>query len=189
MFYVAARKDTQVELEKGGNNLDFTNSTQRNAFRSSLCTNYGIVDSNLSLFYVAESNATVARIQNGEAYTLTWTASAPDGEVDGFDFSTEDAKKWLQFSANKSSLVADGVESVIISASLLKADKSGIDTTFGSAIDVSVVLPGRNSKLRFLFSSGQASCSMKFDIGGTLYLGSKVSGYRCDNTLTIDIVE
>ena len=72
MFYVAARKDTQVELEKGGNSLDFTNETQRNAFRSALCTNYGIVDSNLSLFYVAESDASVARIRNGDTYALVW---------------------------------------------------------------------------------------------------------------------
>ena len=36
MFYVAARKDTQVELEKGGNSLDFTNETQKIAVNGSI---------------------------------------------------------------------------------------------------------------------------------------------------------
>jgi len=36
MFFIAARKDTQVELEKGGNSLDFTNETQKIAVNGSI---------------------------------------------------------------------------------------------------------------------------------------------------------
>jgi len=187
-FYIAARKDTQVELEKVSNNIDFSSSEQRNVFREALCANYSISDNNLSVYYVSEPNENVTRVTKGDTYTLTWTASTPDGEIDGVDFSAEDAKKWLQFSANKSNLIA-GEETVIISVNLLKADKTGIDTTFSDTIDVPVTLPNRNSKFRFNFISGQASTMKTFNVGGTVYLGDKPSGYRCDNTLTIDVVE
>ena len=162
MFYVAARKDTQVELEKGSNNLDFTNSTQRNAFRSALCTNYGIVDSNLSLFYVAESNASVVRIRNGDVYTLTWSG----GEINGADFSTEDAKRWVKVTASKTEILADNTDTTTITFELWKADKSGIAAAVTTNANVPILTPNGQRKVRVSLVNGVATKVFKTSIPG-----------------------
>ena len=157
MFYIAVRKDTQVELEKGGNSLDFANSTQRNAFRLALCNNYGIDNSNLSLFYVAESNDNVARIRNGDTYALVWE----DGEVTGFDFSDEDAKNILRFdvkdenNVTNDTLTANGTDYLTIYAYVFLPDLSGLDTSFNQTILIPIIDPsGKNCFIKTAFVNG-----------------------------------
>ena len=160
MFYVAARKDTQVELEKGSNSLNFTNPTHRDAFRAALCNNYGIVDSNLSLFYMAESNDNVARIRNGDTYALVWT----DGEVTGFDFSDEDAKNILKFDVKdennetNDTLTANGTDYLTIYAYVFLPDLSELDTSFNKTILIPIIDPsGKNCFIKTTFVNGAAS--------------------------------
>ena len=162
MFYVAARKDTQVELEKGGNSLDFTNETQRDAFRLALCNNYGIADNNLSLFYGAETNNNVTRIRNGDTYALVWE----DGEVTGFDFSDEDAKRWVKVTASKTEILADNTETTTITFELWKANKSGIATNITTNANVPILTPNGQRKVRVSLVNGVATKVFKTAIPG-----------------------
>ena len=159
-FYVAARIDTQVELEKGGNSLDFTNPKQNNAFRSALGTNYGIADDNLSLFYVAESDASVARIRSGDEYALVWT----NGEVTGFDFSDEDAKNILRFDVKdennetNDTLTANGVDYLTVYAYVFLPDLSAVDTSFNQTLLIPIIDPsGKTCFIKTAFVNGTAS--------------------------------
>jgi len=157
MFYVAARKDTKVELEKGGNSLDFTNPTHRDAFRAALCNNHGIVDNNLSLFYMAESDANVIRIRNGDTYALVWT----DGDVTGFDFSDEDAKNILRFDVKdennetNDTITANGTDYLTIYAYVFLPDLSELDTSFNQTILIPIIDPsGKNCFIKTTFVNG-----------------------------------
>ncbi len=173
MFFIAARKDTQVELERGGRSLDFTNDAIRVAFRSALCTNHKISDSNLSFYYVADDDSSVTRVMSGDSYVLTWSAVAPTGEVTGLDFSTEDAKRWVKVTASKSEILADNSDTTTITIELWKADKSGIATTVTANADVPVLTPNGPRKVRVSLVNGVATKSFKTAIAGDWVIPAK----------------
>lgn len=194
MLYVAARKDTQVELEKGTNSLDFTNSAQRNAFIAALCNNYGIVDSNLSLYYVEESNADAVRIRNGDSYTLIWT----DGEITSFDFSIEDARRILRFNVkdennvDSDTLTANGIDYLTIYAYVFLPDLSAVDTSFSETILIPVRNPaGIQCFIKSTFANGIATKVFKTTEYGiwTIPNGYRFSdiSLKISNEITYDI--
>jgi hypothetical protein len=160
MFFIAARKDTKVELEKGGRNLDFTNSAIRAAFRSSLCTNYGITDANLSFLYVDEANAAAPRIMNGDNYSIVWDSD----EIVGLDFSNEDSLNILRFNVKdendvvNDTVTANDVDYLTIYAYVFKSDLSEIENTFNDTLLIPIINPyGNQCFIKTTFENGVAT--------------------------------
>jgi len=188
MWYAAGNKTTQILIESGIISLDFSIASVSTSFISAVATNHGTTPSDVSFYYLAESDASVTRIRTGDAWTLTWDGSAPSGEVNGIGFTTEDAKKWLQFSTDKTEIGSDGNDKVTISVTMLLANKSGTDTSFSGNLTVPISDPNGSGKIKFVFSSGLASKSLKFSQPGTVSLGvSKMVDYRMDNSIHIDV--
>ena len=189
-WFFAGNKTTQALLEAGGRpGLDFSISSVMSSYKSAIATNYGTTSGNVSIYYVADNDAIAIRVMKGDQFAITWAGSPPSSEISGVNFTAEDAKGWLQYSASKSSLLANGKETVIVYATLLNSDKSTINTSFGSSLDIPVIINGFSQKLRFRFSSGKASRSMTFASAGTFTIGaSKLDGYRTYATLSLDLI-
>lgn len=191
MFFIASRKDTQIELEKGGRNLDFTNEAIRNAFRAALCTNHSISDSNLSLYYVADADESVVRVMSGDSYTLTWSAAVPTGEVNGLSFSTEDAKRWVKITVSKSEILADNTDTTVVTIELWKADKSGIATSVTANADVPILTPNGPRKIRVNLVNGVATKTFKTAIAGEWVIPSKTkfNNVRVWEAITVESIQ
>jgi hypothetical protein len=189
MWFEAGDKTTQVLLESGSISLDFTNDSVRTAYITALASNHGVSLSNVSFYYLLDTDVSVLRIRNGDTWVPTWSGSAPTGELNGVSFTTEDAKKWLDFSTDKTSAVANSKDRLTISVNVLTANKSGIDTTFSGDIDIPISLPEGQSKARFTFFTGKSSKAFKFANSGSFSIGSrKLLDYRMNNTLNVDVV-
>lgn len=188
MWYAAGNKTTQVLIESGIISLDFSIESVRTSFISAVATNHGTTPSNVSFYYLAESDSSVTRVRNGDSWALTWSGSAPSGEINGLNFTVEDAKKWLQFSVDKTGVLANGKEVLTVSITMLTANKSGTDTSFSGDLDIPVSTPGGGVKARFVFFSGKASKAFKFSTSGTFTAGHKMSSYRMDNSISVDVI-
>lgn len=189
MWYSAGNKTEQTLITSGAISLDFSVESIRTSFINSISTNSGISVADISFYYLAEDDASVIRIMQGDTWSLTWNGGAPTGEIDGLSFSTEDAKKWLQFSADKTGIVSNNKDTVTISVTMLTASKSGTDTTFSGDLDIPVSTPEGGVKARFVFHTGKASKGFKFSNPGNISIGrTKMTSYRMDNSLTIDVI-
>jgi len=130
--------------------------------KSALAANYGGSESDFYIYTITDNSEIAGRILKGDTFTLIWTNDA----ITSLDFSSEDAKLWLQISADKNSFIADSMETILIIASILKADKSGIDTTFSENVDIPFSTPEGIKKYRFYFVSGVSSKLIKSDMAG-----------------------
>lgn len=191
MWFIAANKVTQTILESGSRNSDFNDSAFLNSFLSALSANYSVSVENIVLYSMLDDSAEVLRVANGDQYTLIWSGVAPTGIITGLSFAVEDAKEWLQFSADKTTILNDGVEEITVEAKVLTANKSGTDTTFSGDLDIPVISPNGSVKMRFSFSLGVASKIITTTNAGVWVIPSnskRVIDYRVDSTITFDSV-
>lgn len=188
LWYVAGNKTDHTIIETAQISIDLSNTNVRDSFISALSGNHGVSVSDISLYYVSSTEANVARIQNGDSWALTWDDDAPTGEISGVSFAEEDAKKWLQFSADKTTVIADEKDTLTVSVSVLTANKSGVDTSVSGSVDIPVTTPDGGIKARFAFLTGKASKSFKFSKPGVFRAGLKMTSYRMDNELNIDVL-
>jgi hypothetical protein len=188
MWFFAGKKSEQILLEYGGSSLDFNSATTRASFLSALSTNYGISTSDISFFVVGDSSTEVTRIRNGDSWALAWSNGMPSGVISSISFAAEDAKKWLQFTADKTTVLANNKDLLTVSVSVLTANKSGIDTTFSGDLDIPVITPNGGVKARFTFYTGKAAKTFKFDKAGTFKIGYRQTSYRIDNTVSAEVL-
>jgi len=188
LWYAAGNKTNQALLETAQVSLNLNDSVVRASFLSALSGNHGVSVSDISLYYVSSTEAFVARIQNGDSWALTWDNDAPTGEISGVSFAEEDVKKWLQFSADKTTVIADEKDTLTVSVSALTANKSGVDTSVSGSVDIPVITPDGGIKARFAFLTGKASKSFKFSKPGVFRAGLRMTTYRMNNELNIDIL-
>jgi hypothetical protein len=162
-WFFAGNKTTQVLLEHGGRQgLDFSDPSVMSSYKSAIATNYGTTSDNVSIYYVADDDAIVARITNGDQFVITWAGAPPSSEISGVSFAAWDAKEWIQFSASKSSILANGSISSIVYAKIYTADKLSIDTSYNGTLDIQIRTPtGQIVLMRFIFNKGQASRILK----------------------------
>jgi hypothetical protein len=188
MWYAAGDKTNQALITSGIISLDFSIASVRASFISSISTNSGVSVANISFYYLTDNDAFVTRVRNGDIWALTWNGSIPTGEISGVSFVTEDAKKWLQFSADKTGVLSNNKDILTVSVTMLTANKSGTDTTFSGDLDVPVSIPGGGVKARFVFHAGKASKAFKFSTPGGFSIGSKMTTYRMDNSASVDVI-
>jgi hypothetical protein len=186
-FFIAGRKDTLAILETGGRSPDIAGDIVA-AMRSSLCINYGIADSNLSMLVVTDDSATAIGISDGAEYTAVWTA----GEITGVDFTPETTKRIVKVSATKTTILADNTDSTVITIELWKADNSGIATSVTAAVDVPIGTPTGPRKVRMSLVNGVATRTFKTLTAGTWTIPSPRKRYasvRIDNNLVIESIQ
>lgn len=182
-FFIAGKISTETVLERGSRSPDLVGD-RLTAFRSALCTNHGLTDQDLSLYVIADTDPVMTRIKNGDEYSVVWDES----EIVSLDFTPEDDKPYLQFSANKTYAQADGVESVLVSVKALTVDKSQVDTNINGREVIACTLPGGGGVMAFTFSDGRASKSITSTAPGTAKFGGRTrsTGFRNDNEITVE---
>ena len=163
MFYVAGRiADKATPPIYGVVESGTRDPWDLESFSAAIAINKGGVASDYSFFTAADNSTEATRVMAGDLWIPTWTGDS----ITALDFSAQDARKWLRFYTSKTNVVIDGSDEVLISAKVYTANKSAIDTTFGSNIDIIISSPSRSYKMRFAFSQGQASRSIVPDIAG-----------------------
>lgn len=181
LFYVAGRISGHATVEAG-----FRSPFNLMDFKSAIAANYGGVDLDYYVYSVDESNTDAVRIKNGDEWVAVWTGDV----ITGVDFSIEDAKKWIDVSVDKLTFSADNKEVVLVKASILLADKSDVDTSFDTNVDIPIKSSDSSYKIRFKFISGKASRAIKTSMAGTWKFPlSKVPGYRNNNTVSFESIQ
>ena len=120
-MFVAGRKSNHSFIEVLGQSSSMSDEWFPK-IKNALAANHGGSESDFSIYTVADNSATAGRISKGDVFTLIWT----NDDITSLDFSAEDAKLWIQISADKNSFIADNMETILITVSILKADKSEI---------------------------------------------------------------
>lgn len=156
MFFVAARIDTTAVLEHGDRNPDLTGAILL-SFRANLCAKYGIVDSNLSILTLAASDASAQRVLLGDDFELVWTA----GQISSITFTAENAKRILKVSSSKATILADNLDTTVITVEVWKPDNSGIATGVTGTYDIPVQTPDSIFRARVSIVNGVASRTLK----------------------------
>ena len=181
VLYIAGRISDHTTLESG-----FRSEFNLTDFRSAFAANYGGVYTDYYIYQDSETSSDSLRIKNGDDWIAVWTGDA----ITGISFATEDAKKWIDVSIDRTSFMADNSESVLLKASVLLANKSGVDTAFDGNIDIPVHTSEGSRKLRFRFISGKASRAVTTTVAGIWrFPAIKVSGYRNNNSATFESIQ
>ena len=160
-FFVAARKDTKVLLEAGTRSPDLAGAILT-GFRAALCTNHGILDANLFVYVIPETDADAKAVMDGAEWSAAWTGS----DITGIDLSVETAKRILKVSASKNTILADDTDTTVITVELWKADNSGIATSVTTSADMPISTPNGIKKVRVALVNGVASRVFKTAIAG-----------------------
>jgi hypothetical protein len=177
MFYIIGRKSSNEIVEKS----QIFTPVDMASYMAALRKNYG---EECSIFALEDNDDQVKRIKNGDEFAAVWD----DDEIFGLDFSIEDNKKILKFESDKTSFVADGIDSVNISVSVLTPAEK-LDKTFNDVLDIPVSIGKITAKIRFTFENGVANREIKTMNPGTLVCPLNYrNGFRMDNILTIDAV-
>ena len=180
VFYVAGKIATHTTLESG-----FRSEFNLTDFRSAFANNYGGVYTDYYIYSVDESTADAIRIKNGDDWTAVWTGDA----ITGVSFATEDAKEWIDVTADRTIFMADGMETILLKASMLLANKSGVDTSFNTTVNIPLNTSEGAKKLQFRFISGKASRSVTTKVSGSWrFPAGKVTGYRTNSTVTFESI-
>jgi len=181
VLYIAGKIATHTTLESG-----FRSEFNLTDFRSAFANNYGGVYTDYYIYQDAETSADSIRIKDGDDFVAVWTGNT----ITGVSFAAEDAKKWVDVSVDRTSFMADNSESVLLKASVLLANKSGVDTAFNENIDIPVHTSEGSRKLRFRFINGKASRAVTTTVAGIWrFPAMKVSGYRNNNSTTFESIQ
>jgi hypothetical protein len=160
-FFIAGRKSDMSILESGSRSPDLAGDILT-GMRAALCANYGTADADLSVLVLPDGDAQVAKIAAGWEYSVVWAA----GEITGFDFTVETAKRIVYVTATKAAILADNTETLTIRVELWKPDNTGIATGVTTTADVPILTPGGRRKVRVSLVAGVATRVFKTAIPG-----------------------
>jgi hypothetical protein len=186
MFFVAGRiADKAVAPSYGVVEFGGRNPWDADSMLANIAINKGGDASDYNLFTAADDSTEATRINRGDEWVPTWTGDA----ITAIDFSIEDAKKWIQVTSDKTSILSDGVEKVMFKIFILKADLSGVDDTFEGTLDIPVSGIDGSSKLRVHFFKGKGSREYSTTLSTKLiFPATKIAEYRIDSTVTIETI-
>jgi hypothetical protein len=181
LFYIAGKVSTSATVETG-----FRSSFDLNPFRQALATNYGGDYTDYYIYSVDETDADAIRIKNGDDFVAVWTGN----QITGVSFTVEDSKKCISSTTDRTLFMADNREQLMLSLSILKADKSGVDDAFNEFIDIPIKSPDKIYKMRFRFINGKSSRSIKTDVPGSwIFPSQKINDYRNNNIVNFESIQ
>lgn len=143
----------------------------------------GGVDTDYAIYKLDSTSSDGLRIKNGDELSLHWTAN----EITSIDFELEEAKLWINVSVDKMIVKKDGVDYLTVTTNMIKADGSGIDTTFNDEIVINILTPAGIKPLLVKFTDGV--CEYPFQpadhtnaTGNYKIPAGKVDGFRVEKS-------
>jgi hypothetical protein len=159
LFYIAGKRTDKSTVESG-----FRTSFENNQLRQSFANNYGGIYTDYFIYSVDESMVDAERIRNAEEFDAVWEGE----DIIGISFNKEDAYKVLRFQVkditgvNNDTLIADGVDNLIISVSVWNPGLVDIDTSFNEMILLPLTDPdNRRAFVKLQLVNGLASKEFK----------------------------
>jgi hypothetical protein len=147
MFFIAASISTGKIIEKGINSLTVK---EIDKFKEALSVNYSVTPADIDIYTVDEKSPDSEKIASGAEYTIVKTG----GLITGIDFSSEDTKKILKASCSSPKILANGLDTTVVTMEIWKADGSAIDTGYNKTDDIDIQTPSGIFPARFVFSNG-----------------------------------
>jgi len=183
LYYSIAEKATKKILESG-----FRSPFNEADFKAAIVANYGGIPGDYVVYTLDENDSRAKRIKSGDEHSLTWTGAGSSADIVDVDFTVEDSKRFIQFTSDKSAIMADGIDLATISAMVLKPDKSP-DNSFTGKLDIPCMSPVGKIKMRFAFSAGLATRAIQSETPGEWIIPiGKINGMRADNEVKFDSV-
>jgi hypothetical protein len=147
------------------------------SFSAAIATNYGGQASDYTIYTM--SSAEQQRYENGDQYSVVWSVNV----ITGLDFYAEDTKRWIRLTSNKTRAAADGVDSIVITINVMKADQSSIDTTYNGTI-VFNVQTDVNTLIECVFVAGVCTKTLKTTNSRLYYIPTQNTKRVVDDTGT-----
>lgn len=148
--------------------------------------NQGGVLSDYSFYQLSEEDK--ARESDGEEHVITWT----DNEITGVDFSPEENKLWVKFTADKTEIDDDGVDSVQITLEIWEADQSGIKTNLTASSQIPILTPNGEKWSNASVIDGVKVKNFSTTKSGTWVFPSKAKRFknvRVMNQIVLTVIE
>ena len=117
--------------------------------------NYGGVQGDYSYYQL--SNNELKRVTDGDEYSTVWTS----GDITSLSFTSEDSKRWVRFSSDVKKAMANGTDSIVLTAEIWLNDKSAIDTSYSGTILIDISIGRDIGILKLIFTSGVATKTLK----------------------------
>jgi len=147
-----------------------------------------LVTADYSIAYFGNESVTAKRILNGDQYTVSWV----NNEIDGVDFTSEDTKKLIKVSIDKTEINGDKVDTATLTVELWKADNSGIANTITADVSFPVNCPTRRGVIYTPLSivNGVGTIAINTDIYGKwIFPGEnkRYKNFRIVNQVSLDV--
>ena len=145
-----------------------------------IATSFGISLDDYSILRISNGSDECSCLSESKCdFNLVWTGDV----LTSIDMSPEQAKLFIKVIPSKNTITGDNVDSSTITFEMWKADETGIDTSFGSTIDIPMCINGVTSNLSCAFSSGTYDYVFKTDTAGNAqFCAYKPDGYRVIQT-------
>lgn len=146
--------------------------------------------------YMETDKSVQKRILSGDSFNAVWddiywkqtdkngeiVASGYNRNIIDLDFTPEDTKNYLSFSASKKEFKADGQDELLIDVQIKNPKLSVVD--FNGTLNVDATTPMGPAKLSFNFTKGLASKSLTTTEAGDWEIPyGTLSEYRIENTI------
>lgn len=182
MWFWAGNKNNQALLEYGGRG-----TFDMGAYAQALATNYGLTTDDISIYTLEDNASEVGRLKNGDSFSLIWSGAVPSGVISGISFALEDSKKWLHFTSNKTSIIGNGKDTLILYASIYQTNNTDLDASATPVITIPINFPSGVSTIRMGFVGGKASRLIKVTSPGNIIFPAvrRLDNYRINNIINI----
>jgi len=143
------------------------------------------IDSQDIFVHKLNEQTDIDRVLKCHEFNVQWENS----KIVGLDFSIEDNKPYLFFSADKNQIFANEVDTVIVSIQARQPDNSeNVDTSVNTSLLINANTPeDPNGLYKFDFINGLASRSITTSKSGPWAFGfTKIDGYRKLNKISFN---
>lgn len=196
MFIIARKSDEKI-IKVSGTYADGQTPSKETMLPKIVKEFGGTIDDYEYLFVDDKSDA-ANRAMEGDSFSLIWKEESIDekdltkttNKIDSVDFTPEDSKSWIKVTSDKSIVnTNDENDKATITFEVLKADKSGVDSTFQETIDLSIISPDKRiAYISLTFTKGKSVVNFMPTIFGRWVLmanSKRFNDFRIDNQIEI----
>lgn len=151
-MYIAIRKSNSEILEKN----HVVPELSERAVLDSMVRRYGGVDADYSVCFITDSTAK-ERIFNGDEFVAAVDGS---GTATGVSFAAEDAKRYINFALDKTSLTANGIDTATLTVTVRSSNDSQVEA-FNGDIDIPILCGTMATWVTATFVNGVATLPIR----------------------------
>jgi len=182
MAWIIGQKSDESVLEISMKLPDFTLTELETIVPAKL----GGVAGDYSFFHMDATDE--ARIKDGWDYDIVWTTN----EITDIDFSPEENKRWVKFTADKTEIDDDGVDSVEIIMEIWDKDLTGIETGISTTSSVPILTPSGEKWTKASIVNGIRTKNFTTTKSGTWVFPSRSNRFknvRVFNQIVLTVIE